>query len=52
MKQGDAFSIMQNALKAAGYGAELVIDGKWGKISHNRHLTRSYAPIVRFMTLL
>ena len=33
MKQGDAFSIMQNALKAAGYGAELVIDGKWGNKS-------------------
>ena len=51
MKQGDAFSLMQNALKAAGYGAELVIDGKWG-ISRNRLLTRSYAPIARFMTLL
>ena len=33
MKQGDAFSIMQSALKAAGYGAELVIDGKWGNKS-------------------
>lgn len=33
MKQGDAFSIMQNALKATGYGAELVIDGKWGNKS-------------------
>lgn len=33
MKQGDAFSLMQSALKAAGYGAELVIDGKWGNKS-------------------
>ena len=33
MKQGDAFSIMQSALKAAGYGAELVIDGKCGNKS-------------------
>lgn len=33
MKQGDAFSLMQSALKAAGYGPELVIDGKWGNKS-------------------
>lgn len=50
MNQGEAYYIMQDALRAAGYtddkGEELVVDGKWGKKSQQafNKLIRDYTP--------